>query len=350
MPLRGVKRFFEPKSGKTYAYHRASGTRIKAEWGTPAFAIELDQVDRAWRAKKVQDGTFGHLIDQYRAAPEFTQLKPRTRADYEKVFAYLEPLRAMPLDRLDWPFVVGLRNKAHAKHKCRFANYVVQVLSRMCKIGIGLGLLKENPVEHVGKVRKVTGEKNLNRPWTLAERDAVLAALPAPLRGPFAMMRYLGVRLGDVRGMRRDAYQDWMISFVTGKGAVDVTVPCPEPLARSLDAQPAHGTHLFSSSDGSPWSEGGFHASWRRVRVKLEEKGAIKPGLTPHGLRHSVATDLRELGKTDREIADILGQKTTYAVPTYARNADMRRSNKRVIDDLYGGKREAGGEGEEADP
>ncbi|TNC07349.1 hypothetical protein FF100_32660 [Methylobacterium terricola] len=142
----------------------------------------------------------------------------------------------------------------------------------------------------------------------------MLAELPVPLRGPFAMMRYLGVRLGDVRGMRRDAYQAGMISFVTGKGAVEVTAPCPEPLARILDAQPDHATHLFSSSDGSPWSEGGFHASWLRVRLRLETEGKVKPGLTPHGVRHSMATDLRELGKTEREIADIFGQWTTYAV------------------------------------
>ena len=75
------------------------------------------------------------------------------------------------------------------------------------------------------------------------------------------------------------------------------------------------------------------------------EGGKVKPGLTPHGLRDSVATDLRELGKTAREIADILGQRTTYAVPTYARSADMRRSNKRVIGDLYGEKEDPSGEG-----
>ena len=99
--------------------------------------------------------------------------------------------------------------------------------------------------------------------------------------------------------------KDGMISFVTGKGAVEVAVPCPEPPARILDAQPDHAAHLFSGSDGSPWSEGGFHASWRRVRLRLEKEGKVKPGLTPHGLRDSVATDLRELGKTAREIADI---------------------------------------------
>jgi hypothetical protein len=195
MPLRGVKQFFEPKTGKTYSYHRASGTPIKAEWGTPAFAIELDKADRAWREKKVQDGTFGHLIDQHRAAPEFTRLKPRTRADYDKVFDFLEPLRAMPLDR---PFMVGLRNKAYAKHERRLANDVVQVLSRAC--GIGIGLLKENPVDHVEKVRRATGEPEPAVDLRRARRGARRTAGTA--EGP---VRYDALPRGTARRRARNA-------------------------------------------------------------------------------------------------------------------------------------------------
>jgi len=42
----------------------------------------------------------------------------------------------------------------------------------------------------------------------------------------------------------------------------------------------------------------------------LEKEGAIAKGLTFHGLRHTVATELRELGFDTRTIADMLGQKT----------------------------------------
>lgn len=121
----------------------------------------------------------------------------------------------------------------------------------------------------------------------------------------------------------------------TGKSDVDVTIPCPAALAEILDQRLPHKTHLFCSTDGDTWTEGGFHASFRKLLAKLELDGKVKPGLTPHGLRHSVATDLREFGETDRAIADILGQRTTYATPTYSRTADMKRSNARVMKALH---------------
>ncbi|WP_210166749.1 tyrosine-type recombinase/integrase [Methylobacterium sp. Leaf89] len=332
-----MKRFFDKRDGKTYAYHRKSGTRITAPFGTAGFIAELDRIEKAWSAKgETRKGTFGHLVEQYRASPEFLRLKPVTKRDYERVMTNLAAMKDVPLRSFDRAVVTDLRNKAFRKHKRRHANYVVQVLSRMFNIGIGLGLVQSNPAENVEKVRKATGEANRNRPWTSAERDAVLEAAPIQLKAPLALMRYLGVRLGDVRGMPNGAYRDGMISFRTGKGDVDVTVPCPAPLAEILDQRLPHETHLFCSSSGVPWTEGGFHASLRKLLSKLKVAGKIQEGLTPHGLRHSVATDLRELGKTEREIADILGQRTTFAVPTYSRTADMKRSNARSMEDLYG--------------
>jgi integrase len=42
----------------------------------------------------------------------------------------------------------------------------------------------------------------------------------------------------------------------------------------------------------------------------LEAEGLIQSGLTLKGLRHTVATTLREVGLDERRIADLLGQKT----------------------------------------
>ncbi|MGH1571899.1 tyrosine-type recombinase/integrase [Methylobacterium sp. P31] len=340
MPIRvkisGVKRVWSAKSGKTYFYHRKSMTRVQAEFGTAAFVAEVERLDRAFATKTSAKGTFGHLVDAYRGTPEFKRLRPVTKAMYERVLASLANLESMPLSKIDRPFVVTLRNKAYDKHKRRFANLVLQVLSRMFGIGIDLGLVDSNPAAKINKVLKPTGERNRNRRWTSAERDAVLTAAPIQLKAPLAFMRYLGARLGDVRNMPADAYRDGMITFVTSKGGVEVTVPCPEPLAKILDERIPGGRHLFVTSQGTPWTDGGWNASFRKLRERLEVAGKVGPGLTAHGLRHSVATDLRELGKTDREIADVLGQKTTYATPIYHRTADMKRSNARVLADLHG--------------
>ncbi len=60
------------------------------------------------------------------------------------------------------------------------------------------------------------------------------------------------------------------------------------------------------------------------MRLRLEKEGKVKPGLTPHGLRDSVATDLRELGKTAREIADIRACRHRAAVVLSAVGCDWR--------------------------
>ena len=50
--VKGIKRYRDSEHGRWYCYHRKSGTRIKAEFGTPAFFHELDTIDRAHVRKK----------------------------------------------------------------------------------------------------------------------------------------------------------------------------------------------------------------------------------------------------------------------------------------------------------
>jgi integrase len=337
VPMKGVKRYKDPKTGRTYCYHRPSGTRLHSEFGTGAFFTELEKAENAWKAKKPVGGTFGHLVDEYMKSPEYLRLAPRTRQDYQRIFIYLKGIRPMPVHKLDRAFITQLRNKAYAKHKRRFANYVVQVLSLVCKVGIGLDLIKTNPAEHVDAIRKATGERGLNRPWTAEERDAVLSAAPPHLAGPIALSRFLGVRLGDMVKMQRSAYRDGSISFTTSKSGTEVTIPAPAPLVRALEAMPKHANvRLFVNSFGEPWTLHGFSSSFRKHVGKLEAAGLVGAGLTFHGLRHSVATDMREAGYNNRQIADVLGQKTEAVVAVYSAKADMRQSNARVIRDMFG--------------
>ena len=52
------------------------------------------------------------------------------------------------------------------------------------------------------------------------------------------------------------------------------------------------------------------------------------------GLRHTVATTLREAGVDDRRIADLLGQKTTSMAGHYSRSADLAAKNKITVQTL----------------
>src|ERR1700737_4959753 len=86
------------------------------------------------------------------------------------------------------------------------------------------------------------------------------------------------------------------------------------PLRDILIAAPAHDAMtLCANSIGRPWTESGFRAPWRTLRVRLERAGHIGPTLTLYGLRRTVAVILRECGFGERTIADALGQKKSQA-------------------------------------
>lgn len=91
---------------------------------------------------------------------------------------------------------------------------------------------------------------------------------------------------------------------------------------------------ICANSYGKPWTVSGFRASWRPIRVKLEADGRIRPGLTHKGLRHTVATILREMGSDDRTIADMLAQKTEAMARRYSNKANKSRKLNAVVTDF----------------
>jgi hypothetical protein len=80
--LRGIKSYRHPKSGILYHYHRPSGTRLKAPYGTAEFVQEvraLEERQKLKAAQKALPGTLGLVIEKYRATPEWARLKVATR-------------------------------------------------------------------------------------------------------------------------------------------------------------------------------------------------------------------------------------------------------------------------------
>ena len=82
---------------------------------------------------------------------------------------------------------------------------------------------------------------------------------------------------------------------------------------------------------GSPWTYSGFSTVWLRFRKDLEKADTVRPGLTLKGLRHTVATILREIGCDERTIADLLGQRTPSMARHYSDRADLTRKNAGTV-------------------
>src|SRR5229473_3010482 len=71
-----------------------------------AFADEVRRLDERVRPKQQADnraraGTFGELVNAYRASPEFTGLAQRTKKDYQRILDYLKPLHDFDLSAFD---------------------------------------------------------------------------------------------------------------------------------------------------------------------------------------------------------------------------------------------------------
>jgi integrase len=143
---------------------------------------------------------------------------------------------------------------------------------------------------------------------------------------------FTGLGPKDALALPRTFYKDGEIATRRAKTGEPVFWPVPGPLSAVLDAAPNHSAiTLCANSDGRPWTESGFRASWRPLRIRLEEAGLIGPGLTLYGLRHTVAVILREIGHDERTIADALGQKTIEMARHYAKGADLVPKMRGVV-------------------
>lgn len=102
------------------------------------------------------------------------------------------------------------------------------------------------------------------------------------------------------------------------------TFPLFGPVEAAMARAPKHeALTLCANGWGRPWTYNGFSTSWAKQKGKLETDGAIQPGLTLKGLRHTVATILAEMGKDHGSIALVLGHATETMAKHYSRRADM---------------------------
>ena len=172
----------------------------------------------------------------------------------------------------------------------------------------------------------------LFRPWSDQERDAVLSAAPDHMRPAIGLMMFTGLGPKDALALPRNFVKGGEIATRRAKTGEPVFWPMPAPLADILATAPRHmATTLCANSKGRPWSLSGFSTSWRTLRLRLEKEGCIGPGLTPYGLRHTLAVILRETGCDERTIADALGQRTIEMARHYAKGADLKGKMRGVV-------------------
>jgi integrase len=206
------------------------------------------------------------------------------------------------------------------------------VLSIVFGWGTERGYLKSNPAEKVKNIRRQKGAPEANRPWSDAERHIVLERAAVHIKPAIGLMMFTALGPKDALRLPRNFYKAGEISTRRSKTGEPVFWRAPKELRAILATGPTHdAVTLCANSRGRPWTESGFRASWRKLRIQLEDSGKVGAGLTLYGLRHTVAVILREAGADERTIADALEQKTIEMARHYARGADLKRKMRGVV-------------------
>jgi integrase len=296
MPLikiRGVKAYVS--KGQVYAYHRATGVRLKSLFGSPEFFAELKAIEDKHKAtpKEAKPGTWGGIVTLYRAG-HMPTLKPRTQEDYEEIFNWLKPLDSMPVDNWTRGFVLKLRDKAFKQHKRRFANYMVAVVQSVLNWALDRELMAEHDVRNIKPIKRPKDMPRANRPWTREEWETVTAVAPPHLLAPILLCGVLGWREGEAVTRPRTDYDPTTkkIKRISAKSGKVVRTPVPRLISDALNALLPHEAAypLLVNSKGTPWTSSGFQTSVFAFLGRLEKVGKVGDGLTIHGLRHTCAT------------------------------------------------------------
>ena len=193
------------------------------------------------------------------------------------------------------PFIVALREeKVFPKRGRWMANYVVTVLSLLFEYAIDRGWMKSNPADGIKRIKRDKKVAPANRPWSEAECRIVLERAPPHLKIPIALAMCAGFRKADVLTVTKAAVREGMISVTTSKRQVPVSVPIHPVLADALAAAPpSDAVQLAVTSKGRPWTESGFNSTFGKFIDRLEAEGDVGPGLTMHGLRHTLGTRIQ---------------------------------------------------------
>lgn len=323
----GVKEY--RVKGRLYRYHRASGTPIDTSLKGQALAAEVDRLDKLHAPQKAKAGTLGGLLESWKRSPSFTELKSRTRSDYQAIMDYLRPVAGTPLAMISSGWIAKLRDKTVKAKRTGFTNHMLAMLSSAFRHGVEYELADKNPVAGISKARMPDDRKKPNRPWTAEERRNVPAVAWAQLRLPILLARTWGIRRGDIVAMSRSAYADGWLTFRAGKNNALITLPVLGELRREMDAAmlvapKGDSTNLCLNTRGKPWTAGGLSAQLDKFFEECRERGIMGPGGSLHGLRHSLGAELRRAGYTTEQRKMVLGHDTDEMAEHYAASADVR--------------------------
>lgn len=268
-------------------------------------------------------------------------LRPRTRADYQRVLdGHIAPLAALPLSDIT-PQRVRVWNAEVGKSGPAMAALCYRVLHAILQTATDEGVYVVNPARLRGAGQARAAERPL---LSVGDVEALADGMPEHLRALVLLGFWGALRLGELIALER---RDLDLDTTTGRGLVRVeraqtevgglplvgppkadsmrTVNLPgaavRALAAHLERSPAGlpTARVFVRLTGEPLRGWDVQRYWARAR-----KAVDLPEARVHDLRHAGLTLAAQSGATLREVMRRAGHSSPDAAMRYQHAAEDR--------------------------
>lgn len=319
--IRGKERWFV----RRYHNGRESYVEIKAEPGTPQFDAEYWDIIQARHKKTPSRTSWGNLIKEYRASPQFKRLKPQTKQRYELNFSRILDKNADKDIRATSRQAIRAFHAAYSETPAQADKLVIifRLLLNFARVelewidrNVAEGIELHGPTTRTEAWPQEAQKRFLNGCESLGEDNA---------RTMFMLGIGTGQRAGDLLAMEWAHYDGEYIRLVQEKTGTRLTVYCPARLREYLDALPRTGKHILARNLTEPLTYSQAHKAVMRVR-----KATGLEGYRIHGWRATAAVELREAGNDLADIAAITGHKDLAMVQHYTRDVDQKAMSKKA--------------------
>lgn len=339
--LKGLK--IARSRGKYYVYVRATGAALLQGFEGSKADLEkrLAQPDmlgpynagRKRDPKSYPDKTLGWLVAWYQSddCPEYRDLAPATRENYDSALAYLEPEYDSQLSTITQAALYTVRDECAKKKWPAFADNVTTALSSMFNAGVKRGKMPNNPAKGIERIHKT--DPNANREWSPGEWQTVMELAPVHLKTAYMIARHLGYRSQSIvavgwRNYQSDPRFRMCFRMAHRKNREDQhwlpASPQLQAYLADLKVRTKDGK-IALRFNGKPWeSPEQLQKQSSNFLAKLEAKGLVEPGLTLHGLRVSFASEIKRVtGANDDQVAAALGDRDTKMGKHYTRHVEQ---------------------------
>jgi integrase len=302
-------------------------------------------------------GTVGKAIETYMSSPEWAELRDSSKYTYRTAFDVMRDkigatlLREYDLDSINlYSAELAIPQQVERVIRGKLkkvwqggpstADLHVFLLSsvwQVCRKFPEFGIKNiSNPCADAD--RRYSKAKNPSKPWKEEHQDQFRETAPDNLQLGYLMLHFLGQRGGDCVKVRWDEFDGKGILVAPEKG--DDMEPdylkCPKPLLAALKrAQKKRGDAetILVNSWGKPWTNG--NSLSQAIRLHLIKIGLAKRGtktISMHGLRKNASINAAFTYLGTAGIKSLTLHKSDAMAEYYAKKAEQRRMNEKVVD------------------